>query len=300
MRWWAAWCAFCVGVAIMIFDVPGIGAQGIGANGARLPAHAVDDLDGDEDGDGSAEPQTPDKPAWQTFLVPVLSGSSGLDWLTGGMPDRLIYFAGFDLWRNGLGGYAGFQWAPTGIYREGFILRTQFSDNIDRYTTRTQRYVTEITRGSLMAGFKFSGNHADVQFLAGYELQADLLLVNGRLATPRTRFGTRFTTDVWWEPTSSLMLQGSLSGSTIDDAFSARVAAGWRLFDRFWIGPEASRSRDYYSRQTRIGAHLTGLRTGDYEWTIAAGHIADSYDRDGVYARIGVLLRPPRPLLDEN
>lgn len=294
MRWWATLCAFCVGVAVMVFDV-----QGIGAQGARLTAQALDDLD-DDDEEELAELQPPNRPAWQTFLAPVLYGSSGLDWLTGGMPDRLIYFAGFDLWRNGLGGYAGFQWAPNGIYKDGFILRAQLSDNIDRYTTPTQRYVTEIARGSLMAGLRFSGNRADVQFLAGYELQADFLLVNGRLATPRARFGTRFTTDLWWEPTTLLMLQGSLSGSTIDDAVSARVAGGWRLLDRFWIGPEASRSKDHYSQQTRIGAHLTGLRSGDYEWTIAAGHIADDFQRDGVYARIALLLRPPRPVFFEN
>jgi hypothetical protein len=282
MRWWAALCAFSVGVAVVVFDVHGIAAQD------------ADDLDDDTE---LIEPQ---KPAWQSFLAPALSRTGGLDFLTGGMPDRLIYFAGFDLWRNGLGGYAGFQWAPSGIHKDGFILRAQLFDNIDRYTTPTKRYVTEITRGSLMAGLKFSGNHADLQFLAGYEVQADFLLVNGRLARPRARLGTRFTTDVWWEPTSSLMLQASLSGSTIDNAIGARAAAGWRLLDRFWIGPELSRSSDFFSRQTRIGAHVTGLRTGNYEWTIAAGHIADSYQRDGVYARIGVLLRPPRPLFDEN
>lgn len=291
MRCWAALCAFLVGIAVVVFD-----ARDIAAQGARIAAPHADDLDDEE----FAETQTSGKPAWQTFLTPALSGSSGLDWLTGGMPDRLIYFAGFDIWRNGLGGHTGFQWAPAGIYKDGFILRVSLSDNIDRYTTRTQSYVTEITRGSLMAGLRFSGNRADVQFLAGYEAQADFLLVNRRLATPRARFGTRFTTDLWWEPTSSLMLQASLSGSSIDNAISARAAAGWRLVNRFWIGPELSRSSDYYSRQTRIGAHLTGLRTGNYEWTIAAGHLADNYQRDGVYARIGVLLRPPRPLFDEN
>jgi hypothetical protein len=283
MWWRATLCAIGVGVAVMLVDVRGIAAQN------------AEDTDDDD-----TEFAETSKPAWKTFLAPVLSGTSGLDFLTGGMPDRLIYFAGFDLWRNGIGGYTGFQWAPTGIYRDGFILRATLSDNIDRYTTPTRRYTTEITRGSLMAGLKFSSNRAEVQFLVGYEAQADFRLLDGRLAKPLTRIGTRFTTDLWWEPTSSLMLQASLSGSSIDDAISMRGAAGWRLFDRFWIGPEAARSSDYYSRQTRIGAHLTGLRTGDYEWTIAAGRIADSYQRDGVYARIGVLLRPPRPRLYDN
>lgn len=297
MRWWATLCAFCVGVAVVVFDAHGKAAPEV-EDVEEDDTELVDDDTGFGKIDwGTARPPTS---VWKGFLAPVLSSTGGLDFLTGGMPDRLIYFAGFDLWRNGIGGYAGFQWAPAGINKDGFILRAQLSDNIDRYVTRTQRYVTEITRGSLMAGLKFSRNKAEVQFLVGYEAQADFLLVNNRLARPRARFGTRFTTDIWWEPNSLLMLQASLSGSSIDNAISARAAAGWRLFDRFWIGPEASRSRDFFSTQTRYGAHLTGLRTGNYEWSVAAGHIADSYDRDGIYARIGVSLRPPRPLLDEN
>ncbi len=286
MRRWASLCAICVGAAVVGFDVRGIAAQ--------------DAEDIDDEADIEAEIIEPPKSAWQTFLAPGLSGTNGLDFLSGGMPDRLIYFAGVDIWRYGLGGYTGFQWAPGGIHRDGFIVRASLSDNIERFTTPTHRYVTEITRGSVMAGLKFSGNRADLQFLVGYEVQADFLLVNGRLATPRAQFGTRFTTDVWWEPTASLMLQTSLSGTTIDNAISTRGAAGWRLFDRFWIGPEVARSSDWFSTQTRFGAHLTGLRTGDYEWSFAAGHIEDSFHRDGIYARIGVLLRPPRPLLDEN
>jgi hypothetical protein len=309
-------CAIGVSIALLGFCVHG------------TLAHVLDDSDDDEEivdakaspwpgvddwmeaidveqfpwpgGDDGTDVFGPKRSSWHRIADPIISSTRGLDFLTGGMPDRLIYFAGVDIWRYGLGGYAGFQWAPRGIHKDGFILRASMSDNIESYTTRTNRYVTEIARGSLMAGLKFSHNRAEIQFLAGYEGQADILLVNGRMAKPRARFGTRFTTDVWWEPTASLMLQGSLSGTTIDNAISMRAAAGWRLFDRFWVGPEASRSSDYFSTQTRFGAHLTGLRTGDYEWSIAGGHIEDSFNRDGIYARIGLLLRPPRPVFAEN
>jgi hypothetical protein len=277
-------CAISVGVAALGCCIHGTSAQD------------TDDIDDDDDIE-IAEPQ---RPAWQNFLAPVLSGTDGLDFLTGGMPDRLIYFTGFDIWRYGLGGYTGFQWAPMGIYKDGFILRASISNNIERYTTRTHRYVTDIARSSLMAGLKFSRHHAEIQFLVGFEGQADFLQVDGDLAARRARLGTRFTTDVWWEPTEVLMLQASLSGTTIDNAISGRAAAGWRLDDRFWIGPEASRSSDYFSTQTRFGVHLTGLRAGNYEWSIAAGHIADSFDRDGVYARVSVVLRPQRPVFYEN
>ncbi|MDB5616867.1 cellulose biosynthesis protein BcsS [Tardiphaga sp.] len=284
MRWWASLCAIGVGVAVVVFDAPGAAAQD------------ADDSDDDED----MEIVEPQKPAWQAFLAPVLSKKPGTDFLTGGMPDRLISFAGFDIWRYGLGGYTGFQWAPDGINKDGFILRVSASDNIERYTTPTRRYVTEIARGAILPGVKFRRGNFEMQWLAGLDAQADFLLINGRSVQPRARLGARFAADVWWEPTRSLMLQGALSGTMIDNAVSARAAAGWRLFDRFWIGPEVSRSTDFYSRQTRIGAHLTGLRTGDYEWTIAAGHIDDSFHRDGLYARFGVMLRPPRPAFFEN
>ena len=275
-------CAIGVGIAVLSSCIPGTLAQ------------EADDNDDEELEVADTEPD------WQKYLDPLISKHSGLDLLTGGMPDRLIHFSGVDVWRNGVGGYTGFQWAPDGITKDGFILRASVSDNIELYTTPTHRYLTDIVRASLMAGLKFGGHGAELQFLVGFEGQADLLLINGRQTTPRARIGTRFTTDLWWEPTRLVMLQGSLSGSTIDNAISMRAAAGWRLLDEFWIGPEASRSRDYFSTQTRFGAHLTGLRTGNYEWSIAGGHIADSFNRDGLYVRIGLLLRPPRPLFDEN
>ena len=51
----------------------------------KFKRETTNDEDLDEDDDGLAEPQTPDKPVWQTFLAPVLSRTSGLDFLTGGM-----------------------------------------------------------------------------------------------------------------------------------------------------------------------------------------------------------------------
>jgi hypothetical protein len=280
----AALRAICVSAAVMALCNYATSAQ---------DAEEIDDDDDLEIVDAA-------KPPWQTLLSPVPLAASRLDFLTGAMPDRLIYFAGFDTWRYSLGGYTGFQWAPQGIHKDGFILRAALFDNIERYTTRSRRYVTEIARGSLLPGIQFTRGRLNIQLLAGLDAEADFLAVNGYWFRPRARLGAKFTTDVWWEPTQSVMLQYSLSGTMIDNAISTRAAAGWRLFDRFWIGPELSQSSDYFSRQTRVGAHLTGLRTGDFEWSFAAGHIDDSYNRDGVYARIGVLLRPPRPLFGEN
>ena len=50
-------------------------------------------------------------------------------------------------------------------------------------------------------------------------------------------------------------------------------------------------SSDRFSDQYRLGAHLTGLRTGAFEWSLAAGYVRDSFSRGGLYGRIGVLTR---------
>jgi hypothetical protein len=88
-----------------------------------------------------------------------------------------------------------------------------------------------------------------------------------------------------------LMLTSALSASTNAASYSARAAAGWRMLDQVWAGPEISASSDALSRQARLGAHLTGLRLSALEWSVAAGYVRDSFHRGGIYGRIGVLTR---------
>ena len=79
-----------------------------------------------------------------------------------------------------------------------------------------------------------------------------------------------------------MMVAASGAITTIYSVYSARAAAGWRLFDRFWIGPEVSVSTDRFSTQYRIGTHLTGC---------GAGLVEDSFDRSGIYGRVSALFR---------
>jgi hypothetical protein len=48
-------------------------------------------------------------------------------------------------------------------------------------------------------------------------------------------------------------------------------------------------SNDY--RQFQVGMHATAFRTGDFEWSAAAGWTTDSDHRSGAYGRLGVLVR---------
>jgi hypothetical protein len=87
------------------------------------------------------------------------------------------------------------------------------------------------------------------------------------------------------------MVAADASVSTIGGDYSARGAVGWRMFDAVYLGPEvkAMQSNDY--RQFQVGMHATAFRTGDFEWSAAAGWTTDSDHRSGAYGRLGVLVR---------
>ncbi|MES1155718.1 MAG: cellulose biosynthesis protein BcsS, partial [Pseudorhodoplanes sp.] len=65
-----------------------------------------------------------------------------------------------------------------------------------------------------------------------------------------------------------------------------------RALDAFYVGPEvqAFGADDNYN-QFRAGLHVTGLRTGELEWSAGAGWAIDSDDESSVYGKLSVLMR---------
>lgn len=87
------------------------------------------------------------------------------------------------------------------------------------------------------------------------------------------------------------MLASSWSATTLGTGYGGRIAAGFRLFDLAWSGPEVSAFTDEFSTQTRVGLHLTGVRWQDLEWSASFGYLQDSFHRNGTYGRVSVLVR---------
>jgi hypothetical protein len=88
------------------------------------------------------------------------------------------------------------------------------------------------------------------------------------------------------------MVTADASFSTVGPSYNVRLATGLRAFDAFYLGPEvqAFGADDNY-RQFRAGLHLTGLRTGAFEWSAGAGWATDTDDRSGAYGKLGVFTR---------
>ncbi|HEV7410587.1 MAG TPA: cellulose biosynthesis protein BcsS [Bradyrhizobium sp.] len=215
------------------------------------------------------------------------------DGLSGGTKvERVLLYAGFDIWRYGRAGYGGFYWAPDGLNNDGFITRLFVSRGVERYDASARRFNTDIVRAAPLAGWRLSRGTLELKVFAGPELENRVLTPDVPTATYRgTHIGARVAAELWWEPVPELMLTSAFSASTNATSHNARAAAGWRVFDQFWAGPEISASRDDFSQQVRIGAHVTGFKFDALEWSVAAGYVTDSYHRSGIYGRIGVLTR---------
>ena len=106
-----------------------------------------------------------------------------------------------------------------------------------------------------------------------------------------TSVGARAAVNLWFEPTPSTMIAADAALTSIATGYSARAAYGWKLKDWFYLGPEAQTFACTGYSQLRFGAHMTGLKTGQFEWSAAAGWSQDSDRRSSPYLRLGVLTR---------
>jgi hypothetical protein len=209
---------------------------------------------------------------------------------------RFLLFSGADLWRYGGFVYGGMLWSPAGLDQPGFTLKLLTGTGVYRYRAGILDSVEVTGRqalGSILPGWRFKVAGFEITAYAGLDLQdhrADPDDPFARLRGGHT--GLRTGADLWYEPfPGAVMLAANLSVSSIGRSYWARAAAGWRLMDRVWLGPEALALGDESYRQVRLGLHATSLKTGRFEWSAGAGWVKDSDDRRGFYGRLGVLTR---------
>ncbi|WP_322517957.1 cellulose biosynthesis protein BcsS [Rhodopseudomonas palustris] len=225
---------------------------------------------------------------------PTITELATADPLSGGSrADQVLMFGGYDVWSNGSSTYAGLHWAANGLDDDGFILRLSMSNALERFRTPSRTYTTAIFRAALMPGWRFKRGEFELRLFAGPDFENHNFTpdkLGARWRGPHA--GLRIAAETWAQPTPEMMLATAFYATTIAGGYGFRAAAGWRLIDAFWIGPELSGSRDDFSRQTRLGIHLTGLQSGAFEWSAAIGLVSDSFGRNGGYGRLATQLRP--------
>jgi hypothetical protein len=209
-----------------------------------------------------------------------------------------LQFSGRDLWRNGVFVYSGFLYAPGGFDRDGFMLKLLTSGGAYRYwpgsmpgqEVRGAEWQTQV-----LAGFRIKRGSAEMKFFFGPEWQKHWLWPDdpGNKLRGQT-FGLRFAAELWCEPTATTLIAGDASLGTIATSQSARLAYGWKISselfndDFFYVGPELQYFHSDGYRHGRVGLHITSMKTGDLEWSAAAGYARDSDGYASPYVRLGL------------
>jgi hypothetical protein len=210
-------------------------------------------------------------------------------------PPTLMYFSGADIWREGAFVHAGLLWSPKGLFEEGFTLKLLGGAGDYKYFAGALG--TDVTGvnvlGSLMPGWRFKIAGAEITAYAGIDAQEHYLFPDDLTNKLRGfHAGVRAGADLWYEVLpQTMMIAANASVSTIGPGYWIRLATGWRVFDRLWVGPEVLALGDPTYRQFRIGIHGASFRMLNYEWSASVGFVDDSSNRSGVYASLGILLR---------
>ena len=209
---------------------------------------------------------------------------------------RLLLFSSTDLWRHGGFAHGGLLWAPNGLDQEGPVLKLMFGGGVYRYASEALGNIDvrgEVLAGGILPGWRFIRDKLYVTLFAGYDFQSHRLFPDDPTAGLRGNYsGLRTGFELWYEPNKTTMVAADASISTVGPSYSARLAAGWRIFDWFYLGPELAgfAAGDNY-QQFRVGLHITGFRTAAFEWSAGLGYASDSDNRGGVYGKLGVFTR---------
>jgi len=215
---------------------------------------------------------------------------------TGREPARFLLFADADLWRHGGFTHGGVLWSPSGLDREGFALKLMFGGGVYRYRSGALGNAEIDGRqlaAAVLPGWRFIRNRLFVTAFAGLDLQSHRLSPDDPSAGLRGNYaGLRTGFDLWYEPSATTMVTADASVSTVGPSYSARLATGWRMFGRYYVGPELQAfAADNNYRQFRAGLHVTGLRIGEFEWSAGVGWARDSDQRSSAYGKLGVFTR---------
>jgi Cellulose biosynthesis protein BcsS len=212
---------------------------------------------------------------------------------------RIMLFSGRDIWRNGAFAYGDLIVAPSGLDRDGLLLKVLLSGGLCRYHAQNlggERVVGAEWLTNILPGWRIKRGNAEFKVFMGPEIQNHYLRPDDSAKRLRGySYGLRVAAEAWYEPTAETMIAADVSLSSIATSNSARAAYGWRVLEemlgRIYFGPEFQYFGSNGYRHSRLGMHVTSMKTEDSEWSAAAGWARDSTGRSSPYVRLGILKR---------
>jgi hypothetical protein len=137
-------------------------------------------------------------------------------------------------------------------------------------------------QGHAVVGYQWMLPRAAMSALIGSEVDAEAESTTG-LRAARTRLGVRGHAEIWAHPTPETLATATLIAGSARGHLWGRIAGGSAFWPGVYVGPEAAfYARDDY-RELRLGAHVTGLTWGRFNFRLSGGLMQSNDDRSGAY-----------------
>jgi hypothetical protein len=210
-----------------------------------------------------------------------------------------MLFSGRDIWRNGVFAHGGFIVAPSGLDQDGVLLKVMLSGGLYRYNAQNlggARVVGAEWLTHVLPGWRIKRGDLELKVFMGPEIQSHFSSPDDTANRLRGfSYGLRIAAEAWYEPSAETMIAADASLSSIATSNSVRAAYGWRALEEMvgglYVGPEIQYFGSDGYRHTRLGMHITSMKTEDTEWSAAAGWARDSAGRSSPYVRLSILKR---------
>ena len=187
-------------------------------------------------------------------------------------------FAAFGMKRAIRGGLAG----------SGFRLLLKAGGSREETRRRRPHGTTYKTEAQSMLGYEWRIGSTFFALYVGSDTETEQRM-GPFCSCVMTRYGARIQADLWMTPAEGMMLQASGYASTLDGSrLWGRVATGWWMPARFYLGPEIEAYRDHDYSKLRLGVHLTGLRLFGVEWRLSGGWQSTSDRPSEAYGTFGL------------
>ncbi len=205
-------------------------------------------------------------------------------------PQHVLAFAGFDVGRESLDGWAGGLIAPwQDLDTSGPRVWILGGAGMYKYPAGGSEFRGVTSEGEILAGYGFEGDNYSVNLLAGLSAENDMITpVDPTNSVQGTAGGVKVRADAYANPTPQTLtyVEGEYSTAFNTYYTSGKVGYDITAGKQIFLGPQVAFFGDERYHQVRLGAHLSNIKIQKVEVDLYAGYAKDSVVGAGAYGRI--------------
>jgi hypothetical protein len=143
-----------------------------------------------------------------------------------------------------------------------------------------------------LAGYEWVNDYASILGLIGANIQSHRLSAyDPTNSVQGTRAGVEVNLEIYANPSPNTLVAAYTSYSSAFNTYDIDLRPGVAVLKDIFVGPQIVFSGDDEYDEWRLGAHVTGIKIGPVETSIAAGYLNDSQQGGGAYGTLDLTTR---------